>query len=81
MPTRLYIYSMMKGLFLCFGWLIVDSISRERREVPFRLLVCLCARLIRTENELKSVLSPRRINSKRAKKNNVETFMLTDCRV
>ena len=30
-----YIYSMMKGLFLCFGWLIADSISRERREVLF----------------------------------------------
>lgn len=64
----LYIYSMMKGLFLCFGWLIVDSFSWERKEVPFCLLACSCARLIKTESELKSMLSPHRINSKRPKK-------------
>lgn len=63
-----YVYSMMKGLFLCFSWLIVDSISWERREVSFCLLVCPCARLIKTETELKSMLSLHRINSKRAKK-------------
>lgn len=59
---------MMKGLFLCFDWLIVDSISRQRREVPFCLLICPCARLKKMGSKLKSMLSAHRTNSKRTEK-------------
>lgn len=65
---------MMMGLFLCFDWLIADFISKERREVPFCLLICPCTSMKKKikkkkpKSKLKSMLSPHRINSKRDKK-------------